>query len=117
MKELEEAVDHADERIKAIFEKQDAAMQAVARCEEDIQDHNHRIAALEKERDTIVTRLSREDALPLLKINKKAFRGTKIMGTEASYILSKEVGPSKFSEIDTGNPDAPKQITRETINI
>ncbi|MCG8615567.1 MAG: FapA family protein [Desulfobacterales bacterium] len=117
MKELEEAVDQADERIKKIFEQQDAVMQEINACEQEIQGYNQKIDALEKERDTILTRLTREDATPLLKINKKAFRGTKIMGTEASYILSTEVGAGKFTEVDTGNPEAPKQITHQPINI
>ncbi|MBU4129326.1 MAG: hypothetical protein KKF12_00745, partial [Proteobacteria bacterium] len=67
--------------------------------------------------DGATRRLEKEDAIPMLKVNKKLYRGTKIMGTMASTILQNDVGMSKFMEIDSQNPDSPKQITHQTLNL
>ena len=117
LKEIEVSIDQADERIRAIFEDQDGVMQKINACDEKIKEGNDRIKAIEKEKATIVTRLEREDPIPLLTVNKRVYRGTKIMGTAASLILQNEMGATKFMEIDTGNSEAPKQITHQTINL
>lgn len=117
LKEIEEAIEKADERIKGIFQDQDAVMQKIQDCDTKIEDGNAQVQALEKEKTTITSRLEREDPIPMLKATKKLYRGTKIMGTAASLILQDEMGASKYMEIDTGNPDNPKQITHQTITL
>ena len=92
-------------------------MQKIQDCDTKIEDCNAEVQVLEKEKATITSRLEREDPIPMLKATKKLYRGTKIMGTAASLILQDEMGASKYMEIDTGNPDNPKQITHQTLNL
>jgi len=117
LKEIEISIEQADERIKAIFQAQDAVMNKVQDCDTKIEALNQEIADLQKEKEGATKRLEREDAIPMLKVNKRLFRGTKIMGTMASTILGDDIGMSKFMEIDSQNPDNPKQITHQTLNL
>jgi hypothetical protein len=117
LKEIETSIEQADERIKTIFEAQDAVMNEIQACDTKIEALNQEIADLQKEKEGATKRLEREDAIPMLKVNKKLFRGTKIMGTMASTILGDDIGMSKFMEIDSQNPDNPKQITHQTLNL
>lgn len=115
LKNIEENIVQADERIKGIFEEQDRAMQKINDCDTTIDDLNSRISDLEKEKTSSTKHLEREESIPMLKVNKKLFRGTKIMGTMSSLILQNDIGMSKFMEIDSGNPDSPKQLVHQTL--
>ncbi|MBU3953340.1 MAG: FapA family protein, partial [Proteobacteria bacterium] len=117
LKEIEISIEQSDGRIKGIFQEQDAVMQKIQDCDTKIEELNTQISSLQKERDGATRRLEKEDAIPMLKVNKKLYRGTKIMGTMASTILQNDVGMSKFMEIDSQNPDSPKQITHQTLNL
>ncbi len=117
LKEIELSIEQADERIKAIFKEQDEAMQVIQECEQKIDDGNSRIREIEKEKEVILTRLEREDPIAMLTVSKKIYRGSRVMGTQASMILKDEMGASKFMEIDSGNADAPKQITVQSITL
>ena len=117
LKEIEASIEQADERIKTIFEAQDGVMNKIQDCDTKIEALNQEIADLQKEKEGATKRLEREDPIPILKVNKKLYRGTKIMGTMASTILGDDIGMSKFMEIDSQNPDTPKQITHQTLNL
>ena len=117
LKELEITVQKADERIKALFEGQDLVMQQSNECEQKISDITSDIKVIEEEKQKIVSRLEREDPVAELKVTKRCYTGTRITGTSASMILKQDLGASKFTEIDTENPDSPKQLIHQTINI
>lgn len=117
LKELEITIQKADERIKAIFHEQDLAQQQAADCERRIEEISGRIKAVEDEKQTIIGRLEKDGAVAELKINKRIYTGTRIMGAEASMILKQDMGPSKFTEIDSENPDSPKQLIHQPIQI
>ena len=117
LKELEITIQKADERIKAIFHEQDLAQQQAAECERLIEEISCRIKAVEDEKQTIIGRLEKEDAFAEFKISKRIYTGTRIMGTETSMILKQDMGPSKFTEIDSENPDSPKQLVHQPIQI
>jgi len=117
LKEIEESIGQADARIKEIFARQDEVAQKIEACDSHIKSANIEIEALEKEKTAVLDGLSKSAPVPVLSINKKAFRGTRIMGTQASLVLQKEMGASKFTEMDTDNPDAPKQLTHQVINV
>lgn len=117
LKEIETSIEQADERIKGIFEAQDAVLNKIQSCDAKIEELSQKIFDVKKEKEGATKRLEREEAIPILKVNKKLYRGTKIMGTMASTILKDEVGMSKFMEIDSQNPDNPKQITHQTLNL
>ena len=61
--------------------------------------------------------LTKIDPIPVLKVNKKLYSGTKITGTKASMLIKNDLGMSKFEEIDSDNPDNPKQITHQNLNL
>jgi hypothetical protein len=117
LKELEVAVKHADERIKGIFERQDTVQQKSGDCEKRILGLNDEIKAIHTEKDKVISRLGKEDPVPELKVTKKLYTGTRITGTMASMILKKDMGASKFTEIDSENPDTPKLLIHQTINL
>ncbi|MCG8639653.1 MAG: FapA family protein [Desulfobacterales bacterium] len=117
LKELEITIQKADERIKAIFQEQDLAQQQAAECERQIEEISSRIKAVEDEKLTIIGRLEKDEAVAEFKINKRIYTGTRIMGAEASMILKQDMGPSKFTEIDSENPDSPKQLIHQPIQI
>lgn len=115
LKEIEQSIDQADQRIKAIFQEQDEVMQTIQDCEQKIEAGNARIQDIEKEKEAILTRLTQKDPIAMLTVNKRIYRGSRVMGTQAAMVLKDEMGASKFMEIDTGNDDAPKQITVQPI--
>ena len=116
LKEIKDSIEQADGRIKGIFQEQDTAMQQIEDYDTKIEAINKQIASLQNEKEGEIRQLERENAIPILKVNKKLFRGTKIMGTIASTILQTDMGMSKFMEIDSQNPDSPKQIIHQTMN-
>lgn len=117
LKELESTIAQADERIKAIFQEQDMAQQLSNECEKKIEEITMDIKVIEDEKNKVVGRLEREDPNPELKVNKRAYTGTRITGTQASMILKQDMGASKFNEIDSESPDSPKQLIHQTINL
>ena len=117
LKDIETSIEQADDRIKGIFEAQDAVLNKIQSCDANIEEINQKISDVKKEKEGATKRLEREEAIPILKVNKRLYRGTKIMGTMASTILKDEVNMSKFMEIDSQNPDNPKQITHQTLNL
>ncbi len=117
IKELEAAVDKADERIKAIFEAQDLVQQKSNDCEKKIEELTQENQGIKKERDKIVGRLEQEGPFPEIKVNKKLYTGTRLTGTEASMILKQDMGASKFTEVDSEDPGSPKQLIHQSINL
>ncbi|MCD4674777.1 MAG: FapA family protein, partial [Desulfobacula sp.] len=117
LKELEATVQQADERIKTIFEEQDIVQQQSYECEKKIEELNQEIKNINKEKEKLTSRLEKEDPIPELKVNKKLYTGTRITGTQASMILKQDLGASKFTEIDSENPDNPKQLIHQTITL
>ncbi|MFH2092717.1 MAG: flagellar assembly protein A [Pseudomonadota bacterium] len=117
LKELEITVQKADERIRAIFEEQDLTQQKSSECEQKIEEITTAIKAIEVEKQSIVGRLEKEAPVPELKVTKRLYTGTRITGTQASMILKQDMGASKFTEIDSENPDNPKQLVHQTINV
>jgi uncharacterized protein (DUF342 family)/ActR/RegA family two-component response regulator len=117
MKELEETVKKADERIKAIFQQQDLAQQQANECEAKIGGYTEEIKQIETEKKKIISRLERENAVAELKVSKRAYTGTRVTGTLASMILKQDMGASKFTEIDSESPDSPKQLIHQTLNL
>ncbi|NOX33693.1 MAG: DUF342 domain-containing protein [Deltaproteobacteria bacterium] len=117
LKGIEATIQKADERIKAIFHEQDMVQQKSNECEKKIEDLNQEIMSINKEKDKIISTLEKEDPVPELKVNKKLYTGTRITGTMASMILKQDLGASKFSEIDSENPDNPKQLIHQTLNL
>lgn len=117
LKELELTVQQADDRIKAIFEEQDIVQQGSNDCEKKIETLNEDIKVINNEKDSLISRFEREDAIPELKVNKRVYTGTRITGTQASMIIKQDLGASKFTEIDSDNPDNPKQLVHQTLNL
>ena len=117
MKDLEETVKKADERIKAIFQEQDVAQQQANECEAKIGGLTEEIKVIEQEKNKIISRLEREDPIPELKATKKVYTGTRITGTQASMILKQDMGAYKFNEIDSQSGDNEKQLIHQTINL
>ncbi|MBU0996388.1 MAG: DUF342 domain-containing protein [Proteobacteria bacterium] len=115
LKELEKNLTLADERIKGIFEEQDKFLNKIDACDEKIKECNTNLSEIKKEKETLVELLTKEDPVPVLKVNKKIFSGTRIEGTMASLIVDTDLGMSKFSEIDTNDPDNPKQIVLQNV--
>jgi len=117
LKELEITVQHADERIKAIFHEQDMVQQKSNDCENKIEGLNVDIKNIVKEKDKLMGKLEQEDPVPELKATKKLYSGTRITGTQASMIIKQDLGASKFTEIDSDDKDNPKQLVHQTINL
>ena len=117
LKELEIAVQKADERIKAIFQEQDIVQQKSSECENKIGELNEEIKSVNKEKDKLIARFEKEEPIPELKATKKLYTGTRITGTQASMIVKDDLGASKFTEIDSDNPDNPKQLVHQTLNL
>ncbi len=117
LKELELTVQSADTRIKAIFEEQDMVQEQSLNCEKKVEELTQEIKGINNERDKIVNRLASEDPIPELKANKRLYTGTRITGTQAIMILKQDFGASKFTEMDSDNPDNPKQLVHQTINL
>lgn len=117
IQELELNIQQADERIKAIFAEQDLAQQRSNDCETKIEELTNIIKEVQKEKEKIVSRLKREKPMPEIKVNKRLYTGTRLTGTQASMILKQDMGASKFTEIDSGSPDSPKQLIHQTINL
>ena len=117
LKELEITVQKADERIKAIFQEQDMVQQKSTECENKIGELNKEIKSINSEKDKLISRFEKEDPIPELKATKKLYTGTRIVGTQASMIVKDDLGASKFTEIDSDNPDNPKQLVHQTLNL
>ncbi|MCD4719691.1 MAG: FapA family protein [Desulfobacula sp.] len=117
LKELETTVQQSDERIKAIFEEQDIVQQKSTACEKKIEELNEEIKTIQKEKEKLIGKLEKENPVPELKVSKKLYTGTRITGTQASMILKQDLGASKFTEIDSENPDSPKQLIHQTLNL
>lgn len=117
MKEMEVSNQQIDERIKAIFVEQDSAQQQSEACETEIEQIKLAIKAIEDEKQKIVGRLEKEEAIAVLKANKKIFTGTRIAGMEASLILKQDTGASQFDEIDTEDPDVSKKLVHKVLNF
>lgn len=117
LKELQTTVQHADERIKAIFEEQDMVQQKSVESENKIERLNEEMKTIKKEKEKIIGKLENDTPIPELKATKKLYTGTRIIGTQASMILKQDFGASKFTEIDSDNPDNPKQLIHQTLNI
>ncbi|MDM8537920.1 hypothetical protein QUF70_14280, partial [Desulfobacterales bacterium HSG17] len=117
LKELEVTVQKADERIKAIFQEQDMVQQKSTECENKIGELNKEIKSIESEKNKLISRFEKEDPIPELKATKKLYTGTRITGTQASMIVKDDLGASKFTEIDSDNPDNPKQLVHQTLNL
>ena len=117
LKELEITMEQFDERIKGIFQEQDMVQQKINECDTAIEQLNEGIKQIDKEKQKIVSRLEQGDPVAELKVSKKAYTGTRITGTQATMILKQDFGASKFTEIDSDNPDSPKQIVHQTMNL
>jgi len=117
LKELKETIQHSDTRIKALFQEQDMVQQESNTCDKRIVQFNEEIKTIQIEKDKLIQRLEKDDPVPELKVNKKLFTGTRITGTLASLILKQDLGASKFTEIDSENPDSPKQILHQTMKL
>jgi uncharacterized protein (DUF342 family) len=115
LNEIETSIEQADERIKAIFLEQDAIVKEMETCDKTIEGLNIRIENLQMEKQGEIQHLKKESPAPILKVNKKLFKGTKIMGTSASMVLKDDLGKSKLMEIDSDSPDSPKQIVHQTL--
>jgi len=117
LKDLEVTVQKADERIKAIFQEQDLVLQKSTECEEKIGKLNEEIKSIDTEKKKLISRFEKEDPIPELKVTKKIYTGTRIVGTQASTIVKDDLGASKYTEIDSDNPDNPKQLVHQTLNL
>ncbi len=117
IKDLQTTVQHADERIRGIFQEQDMALQKSTECEKKMEDLDEEIKKIKKEKDKLISRLESDPAVPELKATKKIYTGTRITGTKASMMVKQDFGASKFTEIDSENPDNPKQLVHQTLNI
>ncbi|OGR25063.1 MAG: hypothetical protein A2277_21115 [Desulfobacterales bacterium RIFOXYA12_FULL_46_15] len=117
LKDIQTAIQHADERIKAIFQEQDMVMQKSAECEKKMEGLDEEIKKIKKDKDKVIGRLETDPPIAELKAFKKIYTGTRITGTKASMILKQDFGASKFTEIDSENPDNPKQLIHQTLNI
>jgi uncharacterized protein (DUF342 family)/YesN/AraC family two-component response regulator len=117
VKELEVTGQQCDERIKGIFQEQDIVQQEANECENKIVALNEEIKSIIQEKQKIISRLEKDDPVPELKVNKKLYTGTRITGTVANMILKQDFGASKFSEIDSEDPESPKKITHQTLNL
>ncbi|MCK5100958.1 MAG: DUF342 domain-containing protein [Desulfobacteraceae bacterium] len=116
LKDLDNAVKQADERIKNIFEEQDKVLSKIEERDTKIAELNVELSGLQKEKKASTEALTKTEPTPIIKVNKKIYTGTRIAGTEASMIIKNDLGMSKFEEIDTGDPENPKQITHQTMN-
>ncbi len=116
LKELENAVNQADERIKEIFEDQDKILSKIEEHEAEIAQFNVDLVDIQKEKEMSTKSILETQPIPLLKVNKKIYAGTRIMGTQASMVIKNDLGMSKFEEIDSDDPDTPKLITHQSLN-
>jgi uncharacterized protein (DUF342 family)/ActR/RegA family two-component response regulator len=116
LKDLENGIKQADERIKGIFEEQDAILRQIEENENQIAKLNVEFAGLQKEKELSTEALTRTAPDPTIKVNKKIYSGTRITGTQATMIIKDDLGMSKFVEIDSDNPDNPKLITHQTLS-
>ncbi|MCK5541181.1 MAG: DUF342 domain-containing protein [Desulfobacterales bacterium] len=116
VKDLENGIKQADERIKGIFEEQDSILNKIEEHEIQIAKLNVEFSGLKKEKEMSIEALSETEPNPTLKVNKKIYSGTRITGTQATMMIQNDLGMSKFVEIDSDNPDNPKLITHQTLS-
>ena len=110
LRELEKNLDQADQRIKSIFETQDTFLRIIEIIDETIKEKNSRLSELKTEKEAIKTCLTKDDAVPVLKIGKRIYSGTQLEGALASLIVERDLGMGKFIEITTNDPVNPKQL-------
>nr|WP_320017430.1 flagellar assembly protein A [uncultured Desulfobacter sp.] len=115
LKALEKKMAQADDRIKSLFEEQDLALKKIEACDHRIEKENAELAEIKKEKEASIERIQKEPAKALLKINKKVFAGTRIMGTLATSIVKNDTGMCKFMEIDSQYPGIPKILVKKNL--
>jgi len=77
---------------------------------------NTELSGIKKEKDMSIEALSKIAPNPVLKVNKKVYSGTRIIGTQATMLIKNDLGMSKFMEINTDDPENPKLITHQTLS-
>ena len=117
LKDLDNAVKQADERIKGIFEEQDKILSMIEAHEAQIAKFNVELADLQKEKEMSTKTITKTEPVPIIKVNKKIYSGTRITGTEASMIIKNDLGGSQFEEISSSDPDNPKSIIHKNLNF
>ena len=115
LKALEKNMEQADQRIKDLFREQDEILGKIDALDGKIEQINLELSGVQKEKEASVKKLERQDAVPLLKISKKVFSGTRIIGTQASTSVKHDSGMCKFMEIDSDNTDTPKLIVQQNL--
>ena len=110
LKELEKNLELADERIKSIFKDQDVYLKKIDACDAIIQELNTQMAGLKTEKAAIVDCLTKDEPIPVLKIGKRVYSGTRVSGTQSSMVLDKDLGAGRFIEVNTSDPETPRQM-------
>jgi len=116
LQDLDNAIKQADERIKDIFEEQDEVLRKIEEIDLKIAEMNVELSGLKKEKESSTESIKKNEPIPLIKVSQKIYTGNRVTGTQANMIIKNDLGMSKFEEIDTGDPDNPKQLVHTTMN-
>ncbi len=116
LKDLENTINEADERIKGIFKEQDKILSKIEEHGIEIAKLNVELSNLRKVKEMSLKELTESEPDPVLIVNKKICSGTKIVGTQASMVIKNDLGMSKFMEIDSDGTDNSKLITHQNLS-
>jgi hypothetical protein len=115
LKELEINIEKANERIQGIFEAQDMAQKKIAAFDTDIHRFHQETKDLETEKQKVLEQIQKNDPIPMLKVGKKIFAGTRILGMGSARELNTDCGMAKFEGTGPADGDGPGRIVQHTL--
>ena len=114
IKEIALSIENTDKEIKYIFETQDEITKAIAACEQKTKDIDTRLKDLRHQKKSALKAAETDKDIPVVKVKKCIYEGTKITGSETSMIIKNRLGPCKIMEIESSDRDG-KQMVIQNI--
>jgi predicted nuclease with TOPRIM domain len=115
LKELEINIEKANERIQGIFEAQDMAQKKIAAFDTDIHRFHQETKDLETEKQKVLEQIQKNDPIPMLKVGKKIFAGTRIASIGSFKEIHADCGMAKFEGTGPADGDGPGRIVQHTL--
>jgi uncharacterized protein (DUF342 family)/FixJ family two-component response regulator len=110
IKEIELSIENTDKEIKYIFEIQDEITKAIAVCEQETKDAGTQLKELLHQKKSVLKAAEKDKGIPVVKVKKGIYEGTKIMGPETSMIIKHRLGPCKIMEIESSDPGGRQMV-------
>ncbi|GEM_PF-560427 len=105
IKKTEQAAKESDETIQNIFEIQDQIMQEISKYEKEIDSAANTLEIIKLEKKAMEEIAEFDEPVPVVRVNRKIFSGTRIVGPKSSMVVKHDLGACKIMEIDSSDPD------------